>query len=1012
MAAARVLASNLRHLAAEWVELTRRFGNPAADLLAVLAVVAAGVGFFAPALREGVIYYERDTVVFYYPVLVAVHERLQELQLPLWTPRILAGYPLFADGEVGAFYPPVFFGSLVLGPQSLFIGLVAGHVVLAGLTMYVFGRTLRLSRVAAIASAGAYMLSGFTLAQVHHLNIISGLAWAPLVFAFAEQALTGTGRRRVAAALLAGVAFGLQCLTVHVQVPMMTGFGLAIYVGARAWIQGLFAFAAGGPFPAQVADLAQRVGSALVVLAAVPAVGGMLGAVQLLPLYELGTFSVRATGLSYDLASRHVVTPPQLLTLFNPYFFRTADGFDWSLWSPWETAVYVGVATLFLAATGLLFGRPALGVPLGGVGLGGLAVALAYHAPVNIHHLLWQVHPYNLVRAPGRFSLLFALGVAALAGLGVQAILDAGVWRRRFLLGWVAAWVAGLWAGREFLRQAAEEVAHRSDRVSEWVAYYLSLPRMLRTPARAITEDRVFEGLRMSLSPDNFWFQAGMVWLGIALMAVALALAVRRGRVVVAGVLPAVIMVELLLAGRPFHPSMPVATLSTPSMVAADLKKTIRDGERVFTMPGGPTEPNTLLPLGVSDLNGYTSLVYVRQLSFLAAASWVEGPLLDAAAVKYVVRRGHYVPLPSADLTAYDPTRPLLSATAGGAAASVGFRVSPAFEAEEIRVISLLQNSLNVGQGTPVGEVVLVGPGGEQAEFRLLAGIHTAEWAYDRADVTPVVKHAKPAVAARWKTVGFDANAYLAKFALPRPFPVARVLLRSLSPAATFQVYGLSLVSYRRGQVHNLDPLSRERFNVIRWGEDGIILENTRALPRAFLVDRSVVLPPGSDVLAFMQGGPYDPAQMVVFEAPDAPPEYLVDSLRLDSLPNRNWASTIRWLTDEPERVRLEVQTSSWAFLVLADTYYPGWTATVDGVPVRIYRANYIFRAVQVPPGVHRVEFDYRPESFRRGLIITVTSAATLGLLLLELRLDLLGRTRRFLRAVRGIRMDRRVSLN
>lgn len=994
MAVARVAGPSLRGLGVGLGELLRRrVADAAAEFLAAAGVAAVGLGFLGPLLRAGLIYYERDTVVFYYPVLAAIHGRLREFELPLWTPHILGGYPLFADGEVGAFYPPVFFGALLLGPAELFAALVATHLVLAGLTMYAFGRTLDLGRLGAVASACAYMLSGFTVAQVHHWNILAGLAWTPLVFALAEAALRRRGRSRLAAVVGAGVAFGLQCLTVHVQVPMMTGFGLAVYVAGRL----LLGPAAGLGLPARtpgrtLAAAAGRLGLGLGILLGVPLIGGVVGAVQLLPLHELGTFSARGAGLSYDLASRHAVALPHLWTLVNPYFFRTPDGFDWSLWSPWETAVYVGTAVVFLGLTGLIFGPWRTAIPLAGLGLSGLLVALAYYAPVNVHFWLWQVYPYNLIRAPGRFSLLLALGMAALAGLGVRTILSAAGWRRRLLLVWVGLWAAGLWAGQELLRQAAADVVRKASWVAEWVNYYLSLPRMARLPARALTEERVYEGLRASLSPDNFWFQAAVVWVGLTLLATALALSLRRGRGVVLGAVPVIVAAELILAGRSFHPAMPLRELAAPQPLAAELKKLAGPGDRVFTLPGAGLEPNTLLPLGLSDFNGYTSLVYARHLSFIAAAGWVEGPLLDAAAVKYVVRGGRYVPLPSAELIAYDPTRPLLSAAAGGAASAAGFRVSPVFEAEEVRVISLLQNSLNVGQGTPVGEVVLIGPGGERAEFRLLAGIHTAEWAYDRADVRPVVKHARPMVAARWKTVGFEANAYLAKFALPRPFPVARVQLKSLTTGATLQFYGLGLVSYRRGEVYNLDPLNRDRFNIVRRGDDGIILENTRALPRAFLAGQSVVLPPGSDVLAFMQGGPYDPARMVVFEAPEAPPEYLVDSLRLEAAPNRDQPGVVRWLVDEPERLRLEVSTPYWAYLVLADSYYPGWTATVDGVPVRIYRANYIFRAVWVPPGTHQVEFRYLPESFRRGYVITSAGAASLALLLLELRLGIFGR--------------------
>lgn len=1005
MAAGRVVGLSLRGFGVGLGELLRRHAGAAADFLAAVGVVAAGLGFIGPLLRAGLVYYERDTVVFYYPVLAAIHGRLRQLELPLWTPHILGGYPIFADGEVGAFYPPVFFGALLLGPVDLFAGLVAVHLVLAGLNMYAFGRALGLSPVAATASACAYMLSGFTIAQLHHLNILAGLAWTPLVFALAEAALRRRGRSRLAAIFGAGAAFGLQCLTIHVQVPMMTGFGLAVYVAGRVFLGPVAGF--GVPLSSRalgrtVAVIVGRVGLGAGILAGVPLAGGVVGAVQLLPLHELGTFSARATGLSYELAGRHAVALSHLWTLINPYFFRTPDGFDWSLWSPWETAVYVGTAALFLGATGLIFGPWRTALPVAGVGVGGLLVALAYYAPVNVHLWLWHIYPYNLIRAPGRFSLLFALGVAALAGLGVQTILTAAGWRRRLLLLWVCLWAAGLWAGQRLLEQAASEVTQKAGWVVGWVDYYLSLPRMSRLHARTLTEERVYEGLRASLSPENFWFQAAAVWVGLTLLAAALALGLRRGRAVVLAAVAVVVAAELILAGRSFHPVMPLAELAAPQPLAAELQKLAGPGDRVFTLHGASPEPNTLLPLALSDLNGYTSLVYARHLSFISAASWVEGPLLDAAAVKYVLRRGRYVPLPSTELTAYDPTRPLLSAVGGGAAATAWFRVSPVFEAEEVRVISLLQNSLNVGQGTPVGEVVLLGPAGQRAEFRLLAGVHTAEWAYDRVDVRPVVKHAKPAVAAQWKTLGFDANAYLAKFPLPRPFPVARVQLKSLATGATVQFYGLSLVNYRRGEVYNLDPLNRERFNIIRRGEDGIILENTQALPRAFLVAQAVVLPPGADVLGFMQGGPYDPARMVVFEAPEAPPEYRVDLLRLDGGPGRDQAGTVRWLADEPEYIRLEVSTPYWAYLVLADSYYPGWVATVDGVPVRVYRANYIFRAVQIWPGVHQVEFRYVPESFRRGFLITFAGTAILVLLLLELQLRLFSRLIGLTRKVRG----------
>ncbi len=48
------------------------------------------------------------------------------------------------------------------------------------------------------------------------------------------------------------------------------------------------------------------------------------------------------------------------------------------------------------------------------------------------------------------------------------------------------------------------------------------------------------------------------------------------------------------------------------------------------------------------------------------------------------------------------------------------------------------------------------------------------------------------------------------------------------------------------------------------------------------------------------------------------------------------------------------------AWVVVSESYFPGWHAYIDDVEVPIYRANYLFQAVQVPPGAHKVRFVYK----------------------------------------------------
>ncbi|PYV38951.1 MAG: hypothetical protein DMG09_10550, partial [Acidobacteria bacterium] len=70
-------------------------------------------------------------------------------------------------------------------------------------------------------------------------------------------------------------------------------------------------------------------------------------------------------------------------------------------------------------------------------------------------------------------------------------------------------------------------------------------------------------------------------------------------------------------------------------------------------------------------------------------------------------------------------------------------------------------------------------------------------------------------------------------------------------------------------------------------------------------------------------------------------------------------------------RVLCEVDARKPGYLVLLDSYYPGWRAYLDGREAKILQANYAFRAVEVPAGKHTVEFSYRPLSFDAGLALS-----------------------------------------
>lgn len=89
-----------------------------------------------------------------------------------------------------------------------------------------------------------------------------------------------------------------------------------------------------------------------------------------------------------------------------------------------------------------------------------------------------------------------------------------------------------------------------------------------------------------------------------------------------------------------------------------------------------------------------------------------------------------------------------------------------------------------------------------------------------------------------------------------------------------------------------------------------------------------------------------------------------------DPLPAESIAGTAELLEESEGFLRLAARGSRDGFLVLSDTFFPGWTAAVDGRPVTITPAYGLFRAVPVPAGDHEVTFRYRPVSFRVGLLL------------------------------------------
>jgi Bacterial membrane protein YfhO len=136
-------------------------------------------------------------------------------------------------------------------------------------------------------------------------------------------------------------------------------------------------------------------------------------------------------------------------------------------------------------------------------------------------------------------------------------------------------------------------------------------------------------------------------------------------------------------------------------------------------------------------------------------------------------------------------------------------------------------------------------------------------------------------------------------------------------------------------------------------------LDNT--LPRAWLVGSAQAVPDDGPALERMETADFDPRQVAL----------LANGAPFEPDP-RSESGTVTIEAHEEERLSLTVNAPADGLLVVAENYYPGWVATVDGVPVEIIRADISLRAVPLRAGTHTVEFIFDPFSVKIGLAISV----------------------------------------
>jgi hypothetical protein len=148
---------------------------------------------------------------------------------------------------------------------------------------------------------------------------------------------------------------------------------------------------------------------------------------------------------------------------------------------------------------------------------------------------------------------------------------------------------------------------------------------------------------------------------------------------------------------------------------------------------------------------------------------------------------------------------------------------------------------------------------------------------------------------------------------------------------------------------------------------------NPRPDPRAYVAQAARVVRNADEATRLMRDG-HDFHGVALVEQPLAlPPEA--------STPSPGTATIDRF---EPERIVVTVQSSTPALLILAEPWYPGWKATVDGVSSDCVPVNAWMRGVMVPAGARQVVFHFHSTYLKIGAALSIAALLLVAGLLIR----------------------------
>lgn len=881
-----------------------------------------------------------DGLFLNYPLRLLYGNALRSFEFPLWSPYEFAGMPFLGTIYNGALYPINLALYFLLSPPCAYNVSYILHFALGGWFTFLYARLIGASALPAFAAGIVFGFTGFVAANHSHTAKVNSAVYLPLIIYFLEKLRRSPEFKY---SLFVSLAVAVQIFAGDFQVCTYTYIVVLMFL--------VFYASSGGKRFVAFGALALSIGF----LIALP---------QIVSAVEMSGSSwmrARKIQLGYEYFTSFHVYAETLLTLFFPYLFGPMSPRDAML-------ILMGVMpVVFSAVVFVKEARSNSHVLFWGIVAGtGLFLSLGGDNP--LYRLLYHVPVYSQFRSHGRNMLEFTFAASVLSGVCLQKILYEN--QREYIKNSLIAFAVVLALSTGLL---------------------LAFPHLPLNGIASYLNDRGFQNLHLLGETLNLWNKYAYVPLIFAALYAAWTAVFARRRHLKYLIVP-IIAFEAFFINLPMDKTGPemsgawnlCATEPYYAAVSADAGD-YRVVNLISKMSFSENKynPNANITCRRGSVTGYNPFAIEKYVSLFDIGLLGLG---NEFSWEQIIRRnavlsmmgGKYIKAPKDLRLAIDDVRaddsppslselpPVRWSLGNGAIFDGGYRLRSPAEGKE---------------GVIYGPATL-----DAGTYAITLNVRAPEGRDRFSRVT---------VARSLGTRGY--------------YPVDRLVIPGDILNADYKEFH-RIVTIKEGGLHMLNITTRserpveftdfsikkfEHYNPpflgIPAGDSGTpvyekvsetadfdVYTNRNSLPKAWSVSRLVAVRDFDDALKRLDFLEVNPLKEAMLSEAD------IRRIGKDRFTGGEVSIAGRGLNE----VLLRASFPAEGFIVLADQYFPGWRAYVDGKETEIYETNGILRGVAVPAGEHEVAFRYRPggimASMALSLIILTAMAVYLSALSLR----------------------------